>query len=394
MKKRDRLRKLKDEARNVTEELKEATASKACRVRDASKKVGNAASSTVAEGPKTYSRKIKDAASPVTGPVQDASKKASAIGSATAERLKSGSMKGLDATTSAANVLLSTTPALLANNMSGEINGLMQNMVKGSPTIYDKAMDAEFIATHIGGAQHRLFDGGHTIIGAFRAGHAASPDDSIIQEAMGTLQGLLRDVSTPGGLPLANWDQETYRRVSEALDSNFHIPKSWFYDLNTYDAADLLGGAVGAVALILNWNRADTETFAQLAGGMGLSSIMSANPLLLILTVVALARAFHLARKSGEYREFVDGQFKGVVGAGATLGVVSLVGIAGGPAGLALLAGLVTGILVSRAMKDVSVVQISKVVASQAVATASETKRLMRDRYVEDPSFGSVTVTF
>ena len=60
-------------------------------------------------------------------------------------------------------------------------------MVKGSPTIYDKAMDAEFIATHIGGAQHRLFDGGHTIIGAFRAGHAASPDDSIIQEAMGTL---------------------------------------------------------------------------------------------------------------------------------------------------------------------------------------------------------------
>ena len=394
MNKRKRLGKLKDKARQVSEELRETTASKASRVRDASKKVGNAASSTVAEGSKTYSRKIKDAASPVTGPVQDASKKASAIGSATAERLKSGSMKGLDATTSAANVLLSTTPALLANNLSGEINGLMQNMVKGSPTIYDKAMDAGYIATHIGGAQHRLFDGGHTVIGAFRAGHSASPDDNIIQEAMGTLQGLLRDVSTPGGLPLANWDYETYHRVADALESNFHIPKSWFYDLNTYDAADLLGGAVGAVALILNWNRADTETFAQLSGGMGLSSIMSANPLLLILTVVALARAFHLARKSGEYAEFVDGQFKGVAGAGATLGVVSLVGIAGGPAGLALLAGLVTGILVSRAMKDVSVVQISKVVASQAVATASETKRLMRDRYVEDPSFGSVTVTF
>ena len=375
MNKRKRLGKLKDKARQVSEELRETTASK---------KVRDVANST----------KIRDAAASVKGPVQDASKKASDLGIATAERLKFGSRKSLDAIGSAANVLLSTTPALLANNLSGEINGLMQSMVKGSPTIYDKAMDAEFIATHIGGAQHRLFDGGHTIIGAFRAGHAASPDDNIIQEAMGTLQGLLRDVSTPGGLPLANWDQETYRRVSEALDSNFHIPKSWFYDLNTYDAADLLGGAVGAVALILNWNRADTETFAQLAGGMGLSSIMSANPLLLILTVVALARAFHLARKSGEYREFVDGQFKGVVGAGATLGVVSLVGIAGGPAGLALLAGLVTGILVSRAMKDVSVVQISKVVASQAVATASEAKRLMRDRYVEDPSFGTVTVTF
>ena len=128
---------------------------------------------------------------------------------------------------------------------------------------------------------------------------------------------------------------------------------------------------------------------------MGLSSaVFSANPLLLILTVVALARAFHLARKSGEYTEFVDGQFKGVVGAGATIGAVSLVGIAGGPWGVALIAGLVAGILVNRAMKDVSVVQVSKVVARQAVVTASEAKRMMRDRYVEDPSFGSVTVTF
>ena len=394
MKKRDKLRKLKDEARQVSEELKETAASKAGRVRDASKKVGDAASSTVVEGSKTYSRKIKDAASPVAGPVQDASKKASALGTETAERLKAKSKIGRDATTSAANVLLSTTQAMLANGLSTEINDLVQNMVKGSPTIYDKAMDAEFIATHIGGAQHRLFDGGHTIIGAFRAGHAASPDDSIIQEAMGTLQGLLRDVSTPSGLPLANWDYETYQRVAETLETNFHIPRSWFYDLNTYDAADLLGGAVGVVALLFNWNRADTETFSKLVGGMGLSAVLSANPLLLIITVVALARAFHLARKSGEYTEFVDGQFKGVVGAGATIGAVSLVGIAGGPWGVALIAGLVAGILANQAMKDVSVVHVSKVVAKQATITASEAKRMMRDRYVEDPSFGSVTVTF
>ena len=375
MKKRDKLRKLKDEARNVTEELKETAASKAGRVRDASKKVGDAASST----------KIAGAVSSGTSVARDAAKKASEAGNAAAQRL------GID---SAVSSTLSTGQALLATNLSNEINGLVQNMVKGSPTIYDKAMDAEFIATHIGGAQHRLFDGGHTIIGAFRAGHAASPDDSIIQEAMGTLQGLLRDVSTPSGLPLANWDYETYHRVAETLETNFHIPRSWFYDLNTYDAADLLGGAVGAVALIFNWNRADTETFSKLVGGMGLSAVLSANPLLLIITVVALARAFHLARKSGEYTEFVDGQFKGVVGAGATIGAVSLVGIAGGPWGVALIAGLVAGILVNQAMKDVSVVHVSKVVAKQATITASEAKRMMRDRYVEDPSFGSVTVTF
>ncbi|MYB47974.1 MAG: hypothetical protein F4X72_01650 [Dehalococcoidia bacterium] len=220
MKKRDKLRKLKDKARHVSEELKEKTASKASQVRDASKEIGDTASSRVVEGSKTYSRKVKDTASPVTGPVQDASKKAAAISSATTERLKSGS------TTSAVNVILSSTQAMLANGLSSEINDLVQSMVKGSPTIYDKAMDAEYIATHIGGAQHRLFDGGHTIIGAFKAGHAASPDDNIIQEAVGTIQGLLRDVSTPNGLPLANWDYETYQTVAETLESKFFIPKS------------------------------------------------------------------------------------------------------------------------------------------------------------------------
>ena len=375
MKKQDRLKKVKDKARQVSEDIKETAASRAGRVRDTSKKVGDAASST----------KIAGAVSSGTGVARDAAKKASEAGNAAAQRL------GID---SAASFTLSTGQALLATNLSNDINGLVQNMVSGNATIYDKAMDAQYIATHIGGGQHRLFDGGHTIIGAIRAGHAASPDDSIIQEALGTMQGLLRDVSTPSGLPLANWDQETFRQVSETLETNFHIPKAWFYDLNTYDIADLLGSAIGIVAVIFHWNRGDTEEFAKLVGGMGLSAVFSANPLLLIVTVVAMARAFHLARKSGEYTEFVDGQFKGVVGAGATIGAVTLVGIAGGPAGVALITGLVVGILVNRAMNDVSVVQISKVVSRQAVVTASEAKRMMRDRYVEDPDFGTVTVTF
>ena len=202
MKKRDKLRKLKDEARNVTEELKETAASKAGRVRDASKKVGDAASST----------KIAGAVSSGTSVARDAAKKASEAGNAAAQRL------GID---SAVSSTLSTGQALLATNLSNEINGLVQNMVSGNATIYDKAMDARYIATHIGGGQHRLFDGGHTIIGAFRAGHAASPDDNIIQEALGTMQGLLRDVSTPSGLPLANWDQETFRQVVRIARNEF-----------------------------------------------------------------------------------------------------------------------------------------------------------------------------
>ena len=56
-----------------------------------------------------------------------------------------------------------------------------------------------------------------------------------------------------------------------------------------------VGGTVGVLALALGWNRADTETFARFAGSMGLSSALSANPLLLVMTVAALAKAFHRA---------------------------------------------------------------------------------------------------
>ena len=50
--------------------------------------------------------------------------------------------------------------------------------------------------------------------GAIEATHGASSDDTLIQEALGGMQGLLRDVSTPKGLPLATWNESTYDSVA------------------------------------------------------------------------------------------------------------------------------------------------------------------------------------
>ena len=62
-----------------------------------------------------------------------------------------------------------------------------------------KAMDAKYRATNIGGGNHRLFDEGHTIAGAIKAVRDASPEDTIIEEAMGFLQGIFRDMTTVKG---------------------------------------------------------------------------------------------------------------------------------------------------------------------------------------------------
>ena len=97
----------------------------------------------------------------------------------------------------------------------------------------------------------------------------------------------------------------TYDHVAEYLKTNLGIPGDYFYDLNSYGAAELIGGVTGVVATALCWNRADTEEFSKLVGGMGVSAVMGANPLLLIVTIVALAKAFHKAHHAGEYAEFV-----------------------------------------------------------------------------------------
>ena len=264
-----------------------------------------------------------------------------------------------------------TVQSLLANAAaSSAVNGWIQSLVSGTPTIYDRAMDATYNTTYIGGGLHRMFDGSHTIPGAFRAIRDASSDDGTFGEAAGFLQALTRDATTPMGLPLVNWDQDTFNGLADSLGT-FGIPRDWLIDLVNYDAAELAGASIGIVAVALNWNNEDVEEFSKLVGGMGFSAMVGVNPLLLIVTVVALARAFHTARKSGDWKEFTDGLAKGGICTGAVLLTTSVVG---GPAVVVLMTGICVGVVANRATANVSVVEIGQFVISQ-VTNAKTTTR-------------------
>ena len=309
------------------------------------------------------------------GIVRDAQEKASKARTEAVDRVVAGSGKALETVTPLADRLLSTTQGLLASRLSDDLNGLLANLVTGPATIYDKAMDGKYLATSIGGGNHRMFDGGHSIVGAFRAVRDASPDDTVIQEAMGFVEGMFKDMTTPKGLPITTWDKASYDQVAEFLKSNFGIPKDWFYDLNSYNAPGLLGGIVGVLATALSWNRADTESFSKLVGGMALPAVLRANPLLLIVTVVALARAFHKAHRTGDYTAMADGAFSGAVGAGASLAAASQIAVLGGPAGLGLLAGVCAGILAHKAAEKVRVAEIGRFAAESATSAAEEVRQ-------------------
>ena len=323
----------------------------------------------------------------LAGSVSEGSKKgldSAASGSRrVVESAASGSRKALDSTTAVSREvwksasgsvagLMSVTQGALASTLSGDLDSMLAGLAKGPATIYDKAMDAQYLASSIGGGNHRLFDGGHTIAGAFEAVRGASTEDSLIQEGLGFVQGMFRDLTTTKGLPLANWDKATYDQVASSMESQFHIDRDWFYDLNSYTSAELIAGSIGILAVAFQWNRADTESFSRMVGSMGVAAVISANPLLLVVTVVAFARAFQRARTDRKYGHLVDGSARGAVVATLTIFAVAQVAMVGGPVGLSFLVGLVVGILANKAVSHVSVADISRVLAERAKAAAVE----------------------
>lgn len=317
--------------------------------------------------------------------------KVAGVGMVAAWRVRVGGRAAIDWTKERAERALSAAQALVASDLSGDLNRLVAAAVKGAPTVYDKAMDANYLdpalRSGLGGSYHRLFDGGHTIAGAFRAARGVSADDTVVQEALGTIKALLRDASTPRGLPLATWDKSTFDSVAAALESKFRIPKAWFYELNTYDAADLLGGAIGVVSVIYRWNRADTEEFARLASVIGTSAAVSANPLLVVVSVVAMARAYNKASNADEFADLIDGGFKGAATSGASMAAIAVAGSAGASAGVALLVGVTAGVLAYKVSDKVSLVAVARFAKDQATVIFANAADAVR-RYGGSDSFG------
>ena len=117
------------------------------------------------------------------------------------------------------------------------------------------------------------------------------------------------------------------------MESQSYVARDWFYDLNSYTSAELVGGSIGILAVVFQWNRADTESFSRMVGSMGVATVISANPLLLVIMVVAFARAFQRARTDSKYGDLVDGSVRGAGVATLTIFAVAQVATVGGPVG-------------------------------------------------------------
>jgi hypothetical protein len=82
-----------------------------------------------------------------------------------------------------------------------ELLAWSKKLSNGVETIYDNAMDAEYIKTHIGGPYHRLFDGGHSPVLAWEKVKNASETDSFTQEVIGYVSAMWKNATTKMGMP-------------------------------------------------------------------------------------------------------------------------------------------------------------------------------------------------
>ncbi len=236
--------------------------------------------------------------------------------------------------------------ALLATDVAATLNEWTKTVfASGAATRYDKALDQFYIDTGKYGADHRLFDGSHDLVGAWKTIAEAFPDEGWLQRAEGYVSALWKDMATPKGIPVVTWDKQAFDAVADFLNQTLGISRDWVKDMATFTAAEFAGAILAALALVLSWNRAELRRFSEIVAGLGLSALVAANPLLFMATIVGLAKCFHEARHGAGLKRVLSGGGRGMVGTTALLGASRLMPA---PAWVTLMLGVVSYLVATK----------------------------------------------
>jgi len=212
---------------------------------------------------------------------------------------------------------------------------------------YDKAIDAVYNTSRVGGSQyHHLIDGQHSIWGALAAVKDVSADDSFAHEVVQAGEHLLRDtVSVSGTNVLYQVTPGQFNQIA-ATAARAGIPKTYLADAMTVNGSELLGGAIGLAASVVVARRGRPEDLSRLGGAMLVSSFASANPVLLGVAGASVAYALY---KGEARRACVVQAGKGALVSGSVIAATSIVG---GPLWWGCLVGVGTAVLVGRMLDN------------------------------------------
>jgi hypothetical protein len=228
--------------------------------------------------------------------------------------------------------------ALNWKNNSELSNWLTEHLSHQYPTIASKAMDAEYLRSHIGGSWHRLYDGGHTLAGSWKAVAQTLPDADTLDRVGTWANEYWKDLITTRGMPIVMLDHTKY------LDE-------YLKHLDCVNVAQLIGGEVSGVSIYCNWN--DPAKLVASAAGMDCSGLAYANIIAPLVSVIALGRACFLLKGSEQesLQTLVSPALRGLCRSGSTILLIAVV-----PGGflLHLSCGVVVGLAHNYAWDKVS----------------------------------------
>jgi hypothetical protein len=228
-------------------------------------------------------------------------------GRVASERVSHSVAGGLSATASIAGEAY--TAALNWKNNSELSNCHLSNQ---HATLVSKTMDAEYLRTHIGGGWHRLYDGGHSLVGSWKAVSSSLPDLGALQQLGIWANEYWKDLITTRGMPIIILDHAD--QLSE-----------YFKHLDCVNVAQLIGGDICGVSIYCNWN--DPAKLVASATATECSGIVYANVVAPLVSLIALGRAYFLISKSeqDDLQDLIAPALKGLSRSGATVLLITVV---------------------------------------------------------------------
>jgi len=241
---------------------------------------------------------------------------------------------------------------LLSVPFGKKVEKSLSNIFDNKTTIYDEQIDKFYNETHVGGFTHRHFDGSHTPLQMWEKVKETLPNDTNVEELKNYFLSLFKDLQTPMGIPLHNIDnKEGFEKFAAYMSENFAIKKSWLLDIQSVNLSEIFGATLGVVALMFGWKKHEKEEFAELASSLILAGAVSANPFLLIVSIVSWAKSY---TKNKHKKEFKQGTVKGLLGMGSFILTASLFA---SPL-LGIIIGLVVLVLVKKSLKKLDVTEV------------------------------------
>lgn len=179
-------------------------------------------------------------------------------------------------------------------------------------TVGSKAMDSEYLRTHIGGGWHRLYDGGHTLAGSWNAVHAALPDLNALDFLGAWANEYWKDFLTTRGMPIVILDHA-------------HHASEYFKHLDCVNLAQVVGGEFIGVSIYCNWN--DPDKLVASAASTECSGIVYANVIAPLISLIGLGRACYLLNppEQKHLQKLIAPALRGLTRSGASILLVTVI---------------------------------------------------------------------